>query len=1018
MELTAEQTRAVYEDKKNILVSAGAGSGKTSVLTTRVIRKLKDHINIDELLILTFTNAAALEMKERIRKRIKKEPELKNQLDYLDSAYIGTFDSFASTVVKKYNYLLNISKDFKIIDSNLLNYQKEEILNNILDEEYKSKNSILFNLISSYCDKDDENIRKYILNLDNKLNLLIDKDKYINEYIDNYFKEEKINNDIKLYVERIFAIVEEIKTNLDNFSSISSAKNIEKLNDYLLPIFNVKTYDDLVKIDLGRFPTLTNLEAEAIYKENIQSLLGKLKDYLIYSSEEEIKKTILSTFDYISFIVDIEKRLAKEIDEYKYANNLFEFNDIAKLAIKVVKDNDFVKDELRNSFKEIMIDEYQDTSDLQEEFINLIANNNVYMVGDIKQSIYRFRNANPDLFKAKYNDYANNQNGLKIDLTSNFRSRKEVIDDINLVFINLMTDINYAEQQMVYGNTTYDTYQDDNLNNNLEILNYNFDKDVKYKDNVVEAFIIAKDIKNKIENGIKVYDKDAEQFRESTYQDYAILIDRASSFDMYKKIFEYFKLPLEIWNDEKISDSHSFMLLKNILYLIVKIKDNEFDRDFKYLMTSILRSPLMEVNDQEIFKLFLDDSFKETSIFKKCLELGAYLDNHSIKELTLKVIDEFDFYHHMMKIGNVSSSLAKIEFFINNSNTFADIGYSVKDFIGFLNDVLDEDNDIRIGRLKTNSNTIKLMTIHASKGLEYPICYYAGLATKTNRQDLNDRFLFDKDLGIIVPYDIDGIGPTIYKSFYKEKYIAEEIAERIRLFYVALTRAREKMILVTKNLDNKIKEDMTSFNDFLSYIYPKIENKIKEVDLESLELTRNYNLIKDSNFKDHLKPSNVVIAVNELSIDNSMLEESHYSKHSMALIDEDTKKKMEFGLKVHECLELLDFNNPNYNNIEPFIKNKIELMLKQDIFKYLSKAKIYKEYEFIDEDNNSISHGIIDLMLVYDDHIDIIDYKLKNIDDEAYIKQLNGYKKYIENKLNKDTNIYLYSIMDNKIEKI
>ena len=310
------------------------------------------------------------------------------------------------------------------------------------------------------------------------------------------------------------------------------------------------------------------------------------------------------------------------------------------------------------------------------------------------------------------------------------------------------------------------------------------------------------------------------------------------------------------------------------------------------------------------------------------------------------------------------------------------------------------------------------MTIHASKGLEYPICYYAGLATKTNRQDLNDRFLFDKDLGIIVPYDIDGIGPTIYKSFYKEKYIAEEIAERIRLFYVALTRAREKMILVTKNLDNKIKEDMTSFNDFLSYIYPKIENKIKEVDLESLELTRNYNLIKDSNFKDHLKPSNVVIAVNELSIDNSMLEESHYSKHSMALIDEDTKKKMEFGLKVHECLELLDFNNPNYNNIEPFIKNKIELMLKQDIFKYLSKAKIYKEYEFIDEDNNSISHGIIDLMLVYDDHIDIIDYKLKNIDDEAYIKQLNGYKKYIENKLNKDTNIYLYSIMDNKIEKI
>ena len=177
MKLTAEQERAVYEDNKNILVSAGAGSGKTSVLTTRVIRKLKDGINIDNLLILTFTNAAALEMKTRIRNKIKEEPELKEQLNYLDAAYIGTFDSFASTVVKKYNYLLNISKDFSIIDSNLLNYQKENFLDSILDdeyqkniflteildEEYKNNNPVLFRLISSYCDKDDDNIKKLLL---------------------------------------------------------------------------------------------------------------------------------------------------------------------------------------------------------------------------------------------------------------------------------------------------------------------------------------------------------------------------------------------------------------------------------------------------------------------------------------------------------------------------------------------------------------------------------------------------------------------------------------------------------------------------------------------------------------------------------------------------------------------------------------------------------------------------------------------------------------------------------------
>ena len=1022
MKLTAEQEKAVYEEKKNILVSAGAGSGKTAVLTTRVIRKLKDKVNIDNLLILTFTNAAALEMKERIRNKIKEEPSLKEQLNYLDSAYIGTFDSFASTVVKKYHYLLNISKDFSIINSNLLNYQKNNFLEEILNERYLAKDPILFKLISSYCDKDDSNIKKFVLNLDNKLNLLLDKDKYLDEYIEKYFDDNKINNDIKLYVDKVFDIIEQIKDNLDSFNRMASSKNSSKLNDYLAPILNAKTYDELTKITLDRFPTLSNLEAELEYKDKIHSLLKELKEYFNYSSVDEIKNTIVSTFDVISFIVDIEKKLSNKVEEYKYSNNLFEFNDIAKFAIKVVNDNDFVRDELKSSFNEIMIDEYQDTSDLQEEFIKLISNNNVYMVGDIKQSIYRFRNANPTLFKEKYDRYSTNDNGVKIDLTNNFRSRSEVVNDINLVFLNLMSDsmggANYLEQQMIYGNHDYDNYKDDKLNNNLEILNYNYDKEVKFKDNVCEAFIIANDIKNKIDSGIKIYDKDTKQFRKSEYQDYAILIDRSTSFDMYKKIFEYFNLPLEIWNDEKISDSEAFMLLKNVLNLIVKIKDNELDNEFKYLMTSILRSPLMDYSDQEIFKLFLNDTFKDNILYKKCLELTNYLDNHSIKELTLRVIDEFDFYNNLIKIGNVSSSLAKIEYFINNSETFASIGYNVKDFIGFLNDILSEENDIKISRLKESGNTIKLMTIHASKGLEYPICYYAGLSTKTNRQDMNDRFLFDRELGIIIPYDLDGLGKTIYKHFYAEKYISEEVSERIRLFYVALTRAREKMILVTKNLDNKVKDDMASFNDFLSYIYPKIEDRIKEVNLEELGLTRDYNLIKDSNYKEHIKLSNEVINVSELVIENDILQSNHYSKHSMELINSETKKKMEFGLKVHECLELVDFVNPDYTGIEPFIKNKIDTMLKQDIFKNIKNALIYKEYEFMYEEDNINYHGIIDLMLVYNDHVDIIDYKLKNIDDDAYIKQLNGYKKYIENKLNKNTNIYLYSIVDNVLNKL
>ena len=1022
MELTKEQFDAVNKDNNNIIVSAGAGSGKTSVLSKRVIRKLMDGVQIDELLILTFTNAAALEMKERIRKAIKEIPELKEQLNILDSAYIGTFDSFASAIVKKYNYLLNIPKDFSIIDANLLDYQKNVILDNIFNKKYSNKNSELLKIITSYCDKDDTNIKNFIITLDNKLNLLIDKEKYLDEYLDKHFNYQKIDDDIKLYEDKIFSIVNDIKDNLDRFVSMASAKNSEILSNYLEPLFKAKTYDELVNIDLGKFPALRNLESEKIYKDNISTMRTSINDYLHFENKEEMKKGILSTYNFVSFIVDVEKELNREVTKYKYDNSLFEFNDIAKLAIKVVDDHNDVKEEIKNQFKEIMIDEYQDTSDLQEKFISLIANNNVYMVGDIKQSIYRFRNANPKIFKDKYDKYKDGLEGIKIDLTSNFRSRAEIVKDINTIFNSLMTDklggVNYLEQQMSYGNhkDDYDTYTDNN--NGLEILNYHNDSEIKYKDNIIEAFIIASNIKKKIDNKTIIYDKEQKQFREATYKDFAILIDRSTSFEMYKKVFEYFKLPLEIWADEKISDDTSFMLLKNILHLLIKIKEDEFDQEFEYLMTSILRSPLIEMSDEEIFKLFLNDDFKNNIVFKKCLDLSKLLDNHSIKEISLKIIDEFDFYQNIIKLGNVSISMAKIDYFLNNSQVFGNIGYNVKDFIGFLNDILGDQKDIRIGRIKDNSNAIKLMTIHSSKGLEYPICYYAGLSVNTNRDEITNSFVFDSNYGIIVPADLDGIDNTIYKDLYKDNYINEEVSERIRLFYVALTRAREKMIIVTKDLKADAKENLKCFNGFLNYIYPVIENKVTEINLDELGLTRDYNSIKNSNYREYVNSTEKQLVVDELIVDNEILETNTYSKHEVSLIDEETKKNMEFGLKVHEVLELLDLKNPNYDNIEPFIKGKISLMLKQDIFKDINQANIYKEYEFMYEEDNNIYHGIIDLMLVYDNHVDIIDYKLKYIDDDAYLKQLNGYKKYIEKRLNKETNIYLYSIMDNKINKL
>jgi len=338
-------------------------------------------------------------------------------------------------------------------------------------------------------------------------------------------------------------------------------------------------------------------------------------------------------------------------------------------------------------------------------------------------------------------------------------------------------------------------------------------------------------------------------------------------------------------------------------------------------------------------------------------------------------------------------------------------------------------NEIKYSLNTKAGNNVKIMNIHKSKGLEFHICYFSGLHKPFNTSDLKQLFTIDNDYGIISPYYKNGIHNTIYKELLKNKYLKEEIAEKIRLFYVAMTRCKEKMIFVTSfreketNKVNTLVEDnirlkYKSFLDILESVKENIKNYITNINIEDINLTKDYNQIKTSNYQNLIDKNNEIIIKKEINIHTNKEEEKHFSKTTNKLITKEEQKNMEFGTYMHYLLELIDFKNPNYENIDKFYKNKIENFLKQDLLKNISEANILKEYEFIHEENNTIYHGIIDLMLEYNTHIDIIDYKLKNIDDENYINQLNGYKNYIENRTNKQTNIYLYSIIDNKFKKL
>lgn len=1033
---TKEQEEAIYTSGKNIIVSAGAGSGKTAVLSERVLHKIEEGTHVNELLILTFTRAAADEMKDRIRKKILGKEELKKELTLLNSSYITTFDSFALSVVKKYHYLLNITDNINITDESIVKIQNKKILDEIFERSYK--NIRFQELIKKYCIKTDKVLKENILSIALKIDGFIDPFGFIDNVYNNFFNENNVDNLLKTYESIINDLKKTIELEIENMSLYFDSDYIEKVNDAVYNILNADI-DELHLYSTVKLPTVprgSSEEAKAS-KDSLKKACDKLLSYGNYGTINDIKNDIYSTKDTVLTILDIIKEFLLEIEKYKKENDIYTFNDISKLSIKILKENENIREELKSSFKEIMIDEYQDTNDVQETFIGMISNNNVYMVGDIKQSIYRFRGSNPEIFKEKYSNYSKDIGGYKIDLIKNFRSRSEVLDNINKIFCLIMDyNLGSAEysvsHQMVYGNTAYDTEKVNGFNYNFRVLEYlNKQKESGFSDIEVEIFTIAKDIKNKLDNNFQVFDKEDGKLRNATYNDFVIILDRSKYFDDFKKIFEYFDIPLTILKDGKLNSTTDILLIKNLVDFIIKIKEDVYDIDFKYDFISIARSFLYEYSDEYIFDIVTNNKIKETTIYNDLSTLSDKLNSYTSSLLFNDILDVTNFYNKLNKVGDYEEVNVRLKTINSLSSSLSSLGLSIMDFRDYLTDIIENDEDIKYATYTKEGNSVKILTIHKSKGLEYPICYFADLDHEFNTSELKDKFIVDKKYGLIVPSNLEEIDNSLLKEMYKYDFNREEVSEKIRLFYVALTRAREQMIIVLpdretrtleKNNDGVIEEiRRLSFNKLSSFIYG-IKNYLysyfEQIDIEKLGLTKNYlypkKIVQETlnNIKDNIN-------VEEINIENEVVEEKHFSKETNKIITKEENDLMKFGTKVHEIFELLDFRNIDLSLVDnKFIRNKVEKFLSNDLLKNISNANIYKEYEFIYNKDNNEYHGIIDLMLEYDNHIDIIDYKLKSITDENYIKQLNGYKEYIEKISNKNVSTYLYSILDEKVLQI
>ncbi len=897
-------------DVKNILVSAGAGSGKTAVLAERVIKLVSNpdnNINIDDLLILTFTNNAASEMRERIGNKLKEKlnellsaPDssdnaiikTKRQLSLLNKANVTTIDSFCNTIVKQYFYKLNIDPGYKIAgDDSCYELLKlsTEAMDELFEAKYEQKDSNFLSLMEYFCPLGlkDTDLRDILTALHKQLSNLPYPNKWLSDALEKYnCRDGKLNDDF-------YNLIMEFKdyqcSSLIDFIEQSCLKEIDKVNssggfsteelDHLAklrkPFYemseilnqaknekNLYAVSDIFSCKISNLPSLktTNTEICNLHS-NISDLKKKITQYGIrwknmktgfdFTSEKLIE-IVKKQYNIINALINLYKEYADLYLSKKNELATYSFSDISQYCVKILLNDDGTPTpeaiEYRDKFAEVIVDEYQDNNQIQECLLNAITydKNNLFMVGDIKQSIYKFRNACPNLFAYKYNTYNKedlSQGNICIRLNKNYRSRKSVLDLVNFVFYQIMRqdfgNIDYNKEDALVDGFDF-TASDGQIPHNIcrdnELIlcklsdkskpeyNDEYNSDLaEMKSNEVEAHIVAKKISELVnpDNPTYVFDSKLKKYRPCQLSDIAILMRNSkSNSSVFSNILNRYGIP-------NLSPTKCNLFetieVKTVMSLL-KVLDNPY-RDLELIL--VLHCPVFNVTCDELAVIRLIN--KKASMYDNVLK---YIDNNN-NELTAKLSSFTDLYKKI-KLLCISRPFCEV----------LDSIYRLTDYMNYV--TLIKNGDLRIKNLqmlydtalniynngitdfgsiverlseieKTNpsvsefslpeyDNAVQILTIHGSKGLEFPIvilsCTGSSLISKNKKES---KITIDADLGLAFNFfDPKTRLKTsyIYEQAFKSLINLNLLKEELRLLYVAMTRAKEKLIITaTHKLD-------------------------------------------------------------------------------------------------------------------------------------------------------------------------------------------------------------------------
>lgn len=853
---TSEQKDAIYAKGGSILVSAAAGSGKTAVLVQRIIESIsneKNNINIDELLVVTFSNAAADEIKHRIgdilSKLIKENPNnshLAKQQKLMANSNISTIHSFCLNIIKENFNILSLSANVSVADATKLDQLKVSVLIKIIEDEYEKADKSFFSLVDTLSTKTDKALEIEIIKLHKFLEGIPFAHSWVREVLDFHKNTKSVSETI--WAKNIYKyssdLVWFLKNSIKNIIKLISKD--EKLSKAYLKAFEsdlinieilIKYIDDMdwdkihifLKQDIFvKFGGLRNYQDEnkknliKEARENTKYFLGYLKENLFFLDTFNI----LEDIKYLSLIFekmfDIVLKFYDNFNEKKRENNFLSFSDLEHLTLKLLLDEKRNKtkyaQDISGRFKEIFIDEYQDTNEIQELIFCAISKceNNLFMVGDVKQSIYRFRQAMPKIFSnkmLKFSNYDSLKFPSKINLDKNFRSRVQVTEFINYIFSKIMTfdigEIDYDEsQKLICAGSFLDS---DDVNPQIHILNLdNFSGDEKIKK---EARYVAQKIKDMLDGGYIVEDNGIK--RRCLPKDFCVLM-RSIEGKQETYIDEFKKLDMSL----NCNISVDFFKTKegSLIINILKVIDNKL-QDIPLL--ALLVSPIFDFSVDDVVKIRMNDKSKylydclilnsdeKVDKFISLIEIFSnYSIMNSVHDLVQTIYNKLDIIPIFGSMKQGALRVDNLHLFLNYLKTY---NYSLSQFIKFVDNCVENEIELKLdSKDYIVENSITMMSIHRSKGLEYPICILSGLGKKFNFTDIYRSVLIDKDLGYsmqIRNIENYSIYSTLMHESIKLKQKKEILSEEMRILYVAMTRAKEKLIMImtVKNFEKKLK---------------------------------------------------------------------------------------------------------------------------------------------------------------------------------------------------------------------